>query len=126
MLCVAPDLDWAVRAANDFAPEHLHLAVADPEPLLPQVQAAGAVFVGHLAGEVLGDYLAGPNHILPTAGAAAYNSGLGVLDFVVRPTFCAATRPRGRPGWGAAPPSWARAEGLEAHAESAELRLGNH
>ena len=126
VLCVAPDLDWALQAANDFAPEHLHLAVADPEPLLPQVRAAGAVFVGHLAGEVLGDYLAGPNHILPTAGAAAYHSGLGVLDLVVRPTFLRCDSPEGAAKLGRSAAVMARAEGLEAHAESAELRLGNH
>ncbi|HWD36826.1 MAG TPA: histidinol dehydrogenase, partial [Casimicrobiaceae bacterium] len=78
------DLDEACMLANRIAPEHLELAVADPEVLLPKIRHAGAIFVGHYASEALGDYCAGPNHVLPTGRTARFSSPLGVYDFQKR------------------------------------------
>jgi histidinol dehydrogenase len=72
------DLDEACALANRIAPEHLELAVADPEALLPRIRHAGAIFLGHYASESLGDYCAGPNHVLPTSRTARFSSALGV------------------------------------------------
>ena len=78
------DLDEACAVANRIAPEHLELAVADPDALLPQIRHAGAIFMGHHASEALGDYCAGPNHVLPTGRTARFSSPLGVYDFQKR------------------------------------------
>jgi histidinol dehydrogenase len=117
------DLDEACALANRIAPEHLELAVADPEKLLAKIRHAGAIFLGHRASEALGDYCAGPNHVLPTSRTARFSSPLGVYDFQKRSSVIGVS-PAGarRRGPGAA--TLARAQGLEAHARSAEWRLG--
>ena len=116
------DLEEACAIANRMAPEHLELAVADPEALLPKIRHAGAIFLGHHASEALGDYCAGPNHVLPTSRTARFSSPLGVYDFQKRSSLIGVSREAaGRLGRTAA--TLARAEGLEAHARSAELRF---
>src|SRR6185436_4230606 len=116
------DLDEACRIANRIAPEHLELAVADPEALLPKIRHAGAIFLGHHASESIGDYCAGPNHVLPTSRTARFSSPLGVYDFQKRSSIIAIS-PAGARSLGRVASTLARAEGLEAHARSAELRL---
>ncbi|HUQ29774.1 MAG TPA: histidinol dehydrogenase [Usitatibacter sp.] len=115
------DLEEACLIANRIAPEHLELAVADPEKLLVRIRHAGAIFLGHHASESLGDYCAGPNHVLPTSRTARFSSPLGVYDFQKRSSVIgvspAAARRLGREA-----ATLARAEGLEAHARSAEMR----
>ncbi len=115
------DLGEAVALANRVAPEHLELSVADPQALLPQVRHAGAVFLGAYSAEALGDYCAGPNHVLPTAGSARFSSPLGVYDFQKRSSviYCSA---RGGARLGATAATLATGEGLVAHARSAQLR----
>ena len=117
------DLDEACSIANRIAPEHLELAVADPEALLPKIRHAGAIFLGHHASESLGDYCAGPNHVLPTSRTARFSSPLGVYDFQKRSSLIAVSR-EGAGTLGRVAATLARAEGLEAHARSAEWRLG--
>ena len=118
------DLDQACAIANRVAPEHLELAVADPAALLPKIRHAGAIFLGHHASEALGDYCAGPNHVLPTGGTARFSSPLGVYDFQKRSSVLNLSAAAARTlGPGAA--TLARGEGLEAHARSAEYRFGN-
>jgi histidinol dehydrogenase len=116
------DLAEACEIANRIAPEHLELAVADPEALLPRIRHAGAIFLGHHASESLGDYCAGPNHVLPTSRTARFSSPLGVYDFQKRSSLIAVKRP-GAQALGPVAATLARAEGLEAHARSAELRM---
>jgi histidinol dehydrogenase len=116
------DLDEAVALANRIAPEHLELAVDDPEGLLPGIRHAGAVFLGHYTPEVLGDYCAGPNHVLPTASTARFSSPLGVYDFQKRTSLIGCS-PEGAAGLAPSAATLARGEGLTAHARSAELRL---
>ena len=116
------DLDEAVAIANRIAPEHLQLAVADPEALLPRVRNAGAVFLGGYSAEVLGDYSAGPSHVLPTFGTARYASPLGVEDFGKRSSVIRID-PRGAPQLARTAAAIARAEGLDAHARAALARL---
>jgi histidinol dehydrogenase len=117
------DLAQACEIANRIAPEHLELAVADPEALLARIRHAGAIFLGHHASEALGDYCAGPNHVLPTSRTARFSSALGVYDFQKRSSIIAVS-PAGARTLGPVAATLARAEGLEAHARSAELRLG--
>ncbi len=121
-LVLVRDLDEACELANQIAPEHLELAVADPEALLGKIRHAGAIFLGHYASESLGDYCAGPNHVLPTSRTARFSSPLGVYDFQKRSSIigvsAAAARRLGREA-----ATLARAEGLEAHARSAEWRM---
>ena len=116
-------LDEACEIANRIAPEHLELAVADPESLLPRIRHAGAIFLGHHASESLGDYCAGPNHVLPTSRTARFSSPLGVYDFQKRSSLIKVSD-RGARTLGQVAATLARAEGLEAHARSAEWRLG--
>lgn len=116
------DMDEAVALSNRIAPEHLELAVADPEELLPGIRHAGAVFLGHHTPEVLGDYCAGPNHVLPTASTARFSSPLGVYDFQKRTSLIGCTA-AGAAHLAPAAATLARGEGLTAHARSAELRL---
>ena len=115
-------LDEAVAIANRIAPEHLELCVADPEALLPGIRHAGAIFMGRFSSESLGDYCAGPNHVLPTAGTARFSSPLGVYDYQKRSSLihCSA---EGARTLGQIASVLARSEGLEAHARSAEFRL---
>ena len=111
----------AVALANDAAPEHLELAVADPQPLLDQVRHAGAIFLGHHAPEVMGDYVAGPSHVLPTYGTARFSSPLGVDDFQKRSSVIALSKD-GASALAQTAAVLARGEGLEAHALAAEAR----
>ncbi len=122
-IIVVPDLAVVPPLIDRIAPEHLELAVDDPELLAARVRNAGAVFLGRNTPEAVGDYVAGPNHVLPTSGAARYASGLGVLDFMKRTTMiqCSA---EGVAAIGPAALTLARAEGLEAHARSVDVRLG--
>jgi len=115
------DLEEACALANRIAPEHLELAVADPEALLPRIRHAGAIFLGHHASESLGDYCAGPNHVLPTSRTARFSSPLGVYDFQKRSSVIRVSA-EGARTLGRVAATLARAEGLEAHARSAELR----
>jgi histidinol dehydrogenase len=116
------DLDEAAQIANRIAPEHLELAVADPPALLPKIRHAGAIFLGHHASESLGDYCAGPNHVLPTSRTARFSSALGVYDFQKRSSLICVSAAGART-LGPVAATLARAEGLEAHARSAEWRL---
>jgi histidinol dehydrogenase len=116
------DLGEACAIANRIAPEHLELAVADPEALLAKIRHAGAIFLGHHASESLGDYCAGPNHVLPTSRTARFSSALGVYDFQKRSSLIAVSK-AGAATLGRVAATLARAEGLEAHARSAEWRM---
>ncbi len=116
------DLDEACELANRIAPEHLELAVADPERLLAKIRHAGAIFLGHHASESLGDYCAGPNHVLPTSRTARFSSPLGVYDFQKRSSVIGVS-PAAALSLGKVAATLARAEGLEAHARSAEWRM---
>jgi len=115
------DLDEAAAISNDIAPEHLELAVADSETLLTKIKHAGAIFMGHHTAEVLGDYCAGPNHVLPTMRTARFSSPLGVYDFQKRSTVihCDAD---GAKEIASHASTLARGESLTAHARSAEYR----
>ncbi|MGA2126326.1 MAG: histidinol dehydrogenase [Xanthobacteraceae bacterium] len=116
------DLDEAVPLIDAVAPEHLEIALADPEPLARRVRNAGAMFLGHHAPEAIGDYVAGSNHVLPTARSARFSSGLGVLDFMKR-TSILRLDADGLAALGPAAIALGRAEGLEAHARSIAIRL---
>ena len=116
------DLAEACRISNQLAPEHLELSVADPSALLPLIRHAGAIFMGVHSSESLGDYCAGPNHVLPTSGTARFSSPLGVVDFQKRSSIIQVSA-RGAQTLGRVAATLARAEGLEAHAQSAEYRL---
>ena len=118
------DLDQACEIANRVAPEHLELSVADPDALLPKIRHAGAIFLGHHASEALGDYCAGPNHVLPTGRTARFSSPLGVYDFQKRSSVLRLS-PAAARTLGPVAATLARGEGLEAHARSAEYRLKN-
>ncbi len=118
----ARDLSQAAEIANRFAPEHLQLCTADPEGLLAKIRHAGAVFLGAHTPEVIGDYVGGPNHVLPTAGSARFSSGLSVLDFMKRTTV-ARVSPRGMAAIGPAAETLAKSEGLEAHGLAVRCRL---
>ncbi|HEX4885530.1 MAG TPA: histidinol dehydrogenase [Casimicrobiaceae bacterium] len=116
------DLDEACAIANRVAPEHLELAVADPDALLPGIRHAGAIFMGHYASEPLGDYCAGPNHVLPTGRTARFSSPLGVYDFEKRSSLLRIS-PEGARTLGPVAATLAHGEGLTAHARAAEARL---
>ena len=115
-------LEQAVEVANFVAPEHLELSVADPEALLPDIRHAGAIFMGRHTPEALGDYCAGPNHVLPTSRTARFSSPLGVYDFQKRSSIIMCS-PGGAGRLARTASVLARGEGLEAHARSAEYRL---
>jgi histidinol dehydrogenase len=121
-LILTRDLDEACAIANRIAPEHLELSVADAAPWLAKLRNAGAIFVGPYSSEALGDYCAGPNHVLPTAGTARFSSPLGVYDFQKRTSLIEVSR-AGAQTLGRIASTLARGEGLIAHAQSAELRL---
>jgi histidinol dehydrogenase len=117
--------DWeeAAGLVNRLAPEHLELLLPDPEAVFARIRHAGAVFLGGWCPEALGDYVAGPNHVLPTGRTARFASGLSVFDFLKRTTFVAADQAAlGRVGPAAV--ALAEAEGLQAHARSVAIRLG--
>ena len=115
-------LAGAVALANRVAPEHLELAVAEPEALLIHVRNAGAVFLGRYTPEAIGDYVGGPNHVLPTARSARFSSGLSVLDFLKRTSLLKLGPEQLRRLSGPAI-TLAEAEGLQAHARSVAIRL---
>ncbi len=121
-ILVVDSLSAAMELANRVAPEHLELAVADPEALLALVRNAGAVFLGRHTPEVIGDYVGGPNHVLPTARSARFSSGLSVLDFVKR-TSILKLGPEQLRALAAPAIALAEAEGLDAHARSVAIRL---
>lgn len=121
-IIVVRDWDEAVRLVDRIAPEHLELAVAEPAALAEKIQHAGAIFLGRYTPEAVGDYVAGPNHVLPTSGSARFFSGLSVLDFMKRTSLVGCdAESLSRIG----PPAvtLATAEGLEAHALSISIRL---
>ncbi len=115
-------LDEAIEIANRVAPEHLELAVADPETLLAKVQHAGAIFLGIHSAEAMGDYAAGPSHVLPTYGTARFASPLGVYDFQKRSSVIGLSA-AGSESLARTASVLARGEGLEAHARAAEARI---
>jgi len=117
-----PDLAAAAEVVNHIAPEHLELALKDPDVILPAIRHAGAIFAGHFVPEALGDYVAGPNHVLPTNRTARFSSALGVYDFTKRSSLIRAT-PASVEAVGPAAAHLAHREGLQAHALSVELRL---
>ena len=121
-IILSADLTEAVDIANAYAPEHLSLAVADPEPLLPLIRNAGAVFAGRLAAETFGDYLAGSSHVLPTDGAARAWSGVSVHTFL-KAMSVQTVSPEAAARIAAPAAALARLEGLEAHARAADARL---
>ena len=116
------DLDEACDLVNRIAPEHLELAVADPHSLLKKIRHAGAIFLGSYTSEALGDYCAGPNHVLPTSRTARFSSPLGVYDFQKRSSVISVSK-QGAHRLGAIAAELARGEGLPAHAKSAEYRM---
>jgi histidinol dehydrogenase len=120
----ARNLDDACRVVNRIAPEHLELAVRNPERLLPKIRHAGAIFLGAYSSEAIGDYCAGPNHVLPTSRTARFSSPLGVYDFQKRSSVIRISR-AAADGLGAVAATLARGEGLIAHARSAEFRMKN-
>jgi histidinol dehydrogenase len=121
-IVVTVDLTEAVELSNRYAPEHLNLVVADPWNWIPKIECAGGVFVGEQSFEVLGDYAAGPSHVMPTGGSARYASPLNVWDFLHIVSLIA-LNPGGAVDVAAASSVIARMEGLDAHARSAEARI---
>jgi histidinol dehydrogenase len=115
-------LDDAVRLTNALAPEHLEIATADPDDILKRVRHAGAIFLGRHTPEAIGDYIAGPNHVLPTSRTARFSSGLSVLDFLKRTTLLSCDGSTVA-ALGPDAITLAEAEGLEAHARSIAARL---
>ena len=120
---VAGSLEEAAVFSNRIAPEHLELAVADPFGLLPLIEHAGAIFMGHWTPEAVGDYLAGPNHTLPTGGTARFFSPLSVDDFIKKTSIISCSQ-QGLQRLGSRIVQIAGLEGLEAHARSVSIRLG--
>ena len=116
------DIDEACEISNLIAPEHLELSVHNAEALLPKIRHAGAIFLGRYSSEALGDYCAGPNHVLPTARTARFSSPLGVYDFQKRSSIIQVS-PAGAQSLGHMASRLACAEGLQAHARSAEYRF---
>ena len=117
------NLDEACDIANRIAPEHLELSVAEPKKWLKKIRHAGAIFLGRYSSEALGDYCAGPNHVLPTSRTARFSSPLGVYDFQKRSSIIDVSR-KGAQTLGKLAMTLAKSEGFQAHARSAELRLG--
>ena len=119
---VTRDLDEAAMLSNRVAPEHLELCVANPETLAEQITHAGAIFLGHWTPEAIGDYVGGPNHVLPTARSARFSSGLSVMDFLKRTTIAHMT-PAALAAIGPAAERLANSESLQAHGLSVRARL---
>lgn len=116
------DMNQAIEMINLIAPEHLELSVTDPEAMLPKIRHAGAIFMGRYTAEALGDYCAGPNHVLPTSRTARFSSPLGVYDFQKRSSLIMCS-PDGADTLGRTAAILADGEGLQAHAASARYRL---
>ncbi|MDF3415952.1 histidinol dehydrogenase [Sulfitobacter sp. M57] len=121
-IIIVPDLGVAAELSNRVAPEHLELCVADPDALSAQITHAGAIFLGQWTPEAIGDYIGGPNHVLPTARSARFSSGLSVLDFMKRTTLARMT-PDALRAIGPAAERLATSESLEAHGLSVTARL---
>ncbi len=121
-IITVPDLDMAAALSNRVAPEHLELLVADPLAYSAKITHAGAIFLGAFTPEAIGDYVGGPNHVLPTARSARFSSGLGVLDFMKRTTLAQMT-PEALKAIGPAAETLAISESLEAHGLSVRARL---
>jgi histidinol dehydrogenase len=121
-IITVPDLDVAAQLSNRIAPEHLELCVADVDALSARITHAGAIFLGQWTPEAIGDYVGGPNHVLPTARSARFSSGLGVLDFLKRTTLARMT-PAALRAVGPAAETLAKSESLEAHGLSVRARL---
>ena len=121
-LILTRDLEEACAVANRIAPEHLELVVEDPEAWLPRLTRAGAVFLGRWSSEAIGDYCAGPNHVLPTAGTARFSSPLGVYDFQKRTSVIGVSESAAAK-LGRIAVTLAEGEGLTAHARAAEMRM---
>ncbi|MBU2360389.1 MAG: histidinol dehydrogenase, partial [Alphaproteobacteria bacterium] len=117
-----PDLDTAVALSDRIAPEHLELCVADADALSLRIAHAGAIFIGGWTPEAIGDYIGGPNHVLPTARSARFSSGLSVMDFIKRTTLARMT-PAALAAIGPAAARLARSESLQAHGLSVQARL---
>jgi histidinol dehydrogenase len=122
-LILVKDLAEACEISNRIAPEHLELSVKDPQALVPKIRHAGAIFMGAYSSESLGDYCAGPNHVLPTSGSARFSSPLGVYDFQKRSSLIHVSQ-AGAQTLGRVASSLAEGEGLTAHARSADFRIG--
>ena len=118
------DIDEAIAISNRIAPEHLELSVENPETLLDSIKHAGAIFMGKYTCEALGDYCAGPNHVLPTSGTARFSSPLGVYDFQKKSNLIMASRESAN-SLGKVAATLADGEGLQAHSESAKYRIDN-
>jgi histidinol dehydrogenase len=121
-LILTRDLEEACALANRIAPEHLELVVENPDAWLPKLTRAGAVFLGQWSSEAIGDYCAGPNHVLPTAGTARFSSPLGVYDFQKRCSVIGVSRSAAAK-LGRIAMTLAQGEGLAAHARAAEMRI---
>jgi histidinol dehydrogenase len=121
-IIVVTKLEDAAALVDRIAPEHLEIATADPESLLKRVRHAGAIFLGRHTPEAMGDYVAGPNHVLPTSRTARFSSGLSVLDFMKRTTLLSCD-PQGAANLAPIGIELAEAEGLDAHARSMAARL---
>ena len=124
-IIVVDTWDQAIALVDRLAPEHLQLMLRDPDAVFAKVRHAGAVFLGAFCPEAVGDYVAGPNHVLPTGRTARFASGLSVFDFLKRTTFVSATQ-AALNAIGPAGVALAEAEGLQAHARSIALRLGSN
>lgn len=120
-LILTKDINEAIEISNRIAPEHLELSVEEPESLLDDIKHAGAIFMGKFSSEALGDYCAGPNHVLPTAGTSRFSSPLGVYDFQKKSSIIMAS-PEGANTLGQIAATIADGESLEAHARSALFR----
>ncbi len=121
-IITVPDLDRAANLSNRVAPEHLELCVEDADALAQKITHAGAIFLGHWTPEAIGDYVGGPNHVLPTARSARFSSGLSVMDFLKRTTLARMT-PEALKAIGPAAETLAKSESLEAHGLSVRARL---
>ncbi len=121
-IITAPTLEAALPLVDQLAPEHLEIATADPEALAARITNAGAIFLGHHTPEAIGDYVGGPNHVLPTARSARFSSGLGVLDFMKRTTLLKCG-PDGLRALADAAIALGEAESLQGHARSVSIRL---
>ena len=121
-LFVTSTLEEAINIANKIAPEHLELSIENPEKWVKKVKSAGAVFMGHYTPEAMGDYLAGPNHVLPTSGTARFSSPLGVYDFIKRTSLISYTK-KALKNCGKTVTMLAEMEDLGGHANSVKLRM---
>jgi histidinol dehydrogenase len=122
-ILIVKDLSEAARVSNELAPEHLELAVTDPLPLLEKIENAGAIFLGHISPAAIGDYVAGPNHVLPTGGAARFSSPLGVYDFLKRSSLICLS-PDGLKKLSRPALRLAQMEDFEGHRRAIEKRQG--